>query len=414
MTDKDAKQPTAGWVCYDAECVFCLRWLHRVEHPLLRRSFGFVPLQATWVKAKLNVPEVELLNEMRLLLPDNRILGGADAAVVLARYIWWLWPLWLASKIPGAMPLLRAGYRFIARNRYCIGGSCSLPRRTSPLDWLPVVLLPAATLIARDHLPNWVFMWLFVTAMFAGCKFLTWRSAQTRPTKITRTLGYLFAWPGMDATAFLHGQHEHRPKLAEWLLATTRLLAGIALVWLAAHATLTTHPIANAWLGMFGITLVLHFGSFHLVALAWQRAGVPAKPLMQSPTTATSLATFWGVRWNTAFNKLVHDLAFRPVARRVGTAWATMVVFAISGVIHELAISFPARGGYGLPFGYFLLQGVGVLIERTETGRSLGLGRGVRGWLFMFAFTAAPAYWLFHPTFIHNVILPMLQTIGST
>jgi alginate O-acetyltransferase complex protein AlgI len=91
-----------------------------------------------------------------------------------------------------------------------------------------------------------------------------------------------------------------------------------------------------------------------------------------------------------------------------------MGVFAISGVIHELAISFPARGGYGLPFGYFILQGVGVLIERSPVGRALGLAQGWRGWLFMFIFTAAPAYWLFHPTFVHNVILPMLQFIGAT
>jgi alginate O-acetyltransferase complex protein AlgI len=133
---------------------------------------------------------------------------------------------------------------------------------------------------------------------------------------------------------------------------------------------------------------------------------------MLSPTTATSLAAFWGVRWNTAFNKLVHDLAFRPVTRRVGTAWATMSVFAISGVIHELAISFPARGGYGFPFAYFLLQGVGVLIERSRFSQAIGLGHGVRGWLFMLMFTATPAYWLFHPTFVHNVILPMLRTIG--
>jgi hypothetical protein len=257
-------------------------------------------------------------------------------------------------------------------------------------------------------------MWLFVTAMFVGCKWLTWRRAQTNSTNAARTFGYLFAWPGMDATSFLNGQHDQKPRFGEWLLATTRLFAGIALLSIATQAVLTAHTVANAWLGMFGITLILHFGSFHLIALAWQRAGAPAKPLMQSPATATSLAAFWGVRWNTAFNKLVHDLAFRPVARRVGTAWATMVVFVISGVIHELAISFPARGGYGFPFAYFILQGVGVLIERSTAGHALGLGRGWRGWWFMFAFTAAPAYWLFHPTFIQNVILPMLQTIGST
>ena len=416
MTDKTAKQPTAGWVCYDGDCALCLRWLRRVKRPLLRHGFGFAPLQTGWVKARLNLSEAELLREMRLLLPDRRVIGGADAAVVLMQHVWWLWPLWLASYIPGAMPIIRATYRHIARNRHCTSGACEIPKRTRWLDWLPLPLLLLATLPFRDHLPNWIFMWLFVTAMFAGCKWLTWRRAQTDgcPTNIARTLGYLFAWPGMDAKSFLTGQHNQQPPLSEWLLATGRFLAGIALLWLAAHATLTTSSITNAWLGMFGVTLLLHFGSFHLVALAWQRAGVPAKPLMQSPATATSLAAFWGVRWNTAFNKLVHDLAFRPLARRAGVAWATMGVFAISGIIHELSISFPARGGYGFPFGYFILQGLGVLLERTRFGRAFGLGRGFRGWLFMFLFTAAPAYWLFHPTFVQNVIQPMLQTIGAT
>ena len=412
MTDKDATKPIAGWVCYDSECAFCLGWVRRTERALGRRGFEFIPLQTPWVKARLNVTDVELMAQGRLILADSRILGGADTAVFLARNIWCLWPLWLVSKIPGAMPIIREVYRVIARNRYCIGGRCSLPKRNSSLDWLPIFLLPTATLLARDNLPNWVFMWLIVTAMFAGCKWLTWRRAKRPTTKATRTLGYLFAWPGMDAASFLNDQHYAKPRFGEWFLAAIRLVAGVILVWFAGHDIVTAHPMTNAWLGMFGITLILHFGSFHLVALAWQHAGVPAKPLMLSPTTATSLAAFWGVRWNTAFNKLVHDLAFRPVTRRVGTAWATMSVFAISGVIHELAISFPARGGYGFPFAYFLLQGVGVLIERSRFSQAIGLGHGVRGWLFMLMFTATPAYWLFHPTFVHNVILPMLRTIG--
>jgi hypothetical protein len=41
------------------------------------------------------------------------------------------------------------------------------------------------------------------------------------------------------------------------------------------------------------------------------------------------------------------------------------------------------------------------------------LGRGGRGWLFTFIVTAAPAFWLFHPSFIRNVILPMLHAIGA-
>ena len=74
----------------------------------------------------------------------------------------------------------------------------------------------------------------------------------------------------------------------------------------------------------------------------------------------------------------------------------------------------PARGGYGLPTAYFLLQAAGLIFERTRLVRWLGLGGGWRGWLFTAVVTVGPLYWLFHPVFVRNVILPMLQAIGAT
>jgi alginate O-acetyltransferase complex protein AlgI len=422
MTDNIGEAHAAGWICYDGDCPLCLRWLRRVERPLLRHGFRFVPLQSEWARTRLALASNDPLIEMRLLRPGEPVLGGADAAAILMRHVWWLWPVWLLSRIPGVMLFYRSAYRRIAANRHCTNGTCSLRsrgREKAPTDfrswtnWLPLIGLLLATLPFRGRMPDWIFMWLFVAAMFAGCKWLTWRRALDTKTNPTRTFGYLLLWPGMDAKAFLTGHNTNLPSLSEWCFAFGRFVAGITLVWLAAQARLTPNPIANAWIAMFGLTLILHFGVFHLAALAWQRAGAPAKPLMQSPATATSLADFWGSRWNTAFNKLVYDLAFRPLARGIGINWATLGVFAISGAIHELAISFPARGGYGFPLAYFLLQGVGVVTERSQIGRSLGLARGSRGWLFMLLFTAAPAYWLFHPPFVKNVILPMLQTIRA-
>ena len=64
--------------------------------------------------------------------------------------------------------------------------------------------------------------------------------------------------------------------------------------------------------------------------------------------------------------------------------------------------------------GYFVLQGLAVAGERTRQGRRLGLGRGWRGWLFTVLVTAGPAFWLFPPPFVRNVILPMLAVIGAT
>ena len=157
----------------------------------------------------------------------------------------------------------------------------------------------------------------------------------------------------------------------------------------------------------------LHFGSFHLLSLAWRSAGVNASPIMRSPLLAPSLAEFWSKRWNTAFHDLVHRFTFRPMARRNGASAGTFLVFLLSGLVHEMVISLPARGGYGLPTVYFLIQGLGVVGEHTRLGRRLGLGRGVRGWLFTVLVVATPAFWLFHPPFIERVILRMLYAIGA-
>jgi hypothetical protein len=159
---------------------------------------------------------------------------------------------------------------------------------------------------------------------------------------------------------------------------------------------------------------MLHFGAFHLLSAAWRSVGIDATPLMRNPLRSSSLAEFWGRRWNTAFHELASRFTFRPLRPLLGPGRAALLVFVISGLIHELVISLPARGGYGLPTGYFLLQGLGVAGERTPLGRRLGLGRGWRGWLFTMLATAGPAYWLFPPVFVRNVILPMLAVIGAT
>ena len=118
ITDKNGKEPT-GWIFYDAECALCLRWMCRTERLLDRRDFKFVPLQTAWAKERLGLTEATALTEMRFLLADGRIFGGADAAIEISRYIWWTWPAWVISKIPGVILFCRAIYRFIAKNRHC-------------------------------------------------------------------------------------------------------------------------------------------------------------------------------------------------------------------------------------------------------------------------------------------------------
>ena len=118
--------PTRGWVLFDGNCRFCLGWARRLQ-PLLRpRGFDFLPLQTPWVRAHFNLPEEELLGEMRVLMRNSETFGGADAAIHLARYIWWALPLVAVARIPGMRVLLRAAYRSLAARRQCLSGACAL------------------------------------------------------------------------------------------------------------------------------------------------------------------------------------------------------------------------------------------------------------------------------------------------
>ena len=115
-----------GWLFFDADCAFCTsvaRWLAPI---LRRRGFALAPLQDPRVGELLGLTRAELLREMRLLLGDGRQFGGADAAVALARKIWWARPLVWISKIPWMMSVLRTGYRWIAARRNCESEQCSV------------------------------------------------------------------------------------------------------------------------------------------------------------------------------------------------------------------------------------------------------------------------------------------------
>jgi hypothetical protein len=259
-------------------------------------------------------------------------------------------------------------------------------------------------------------MWLLSIAIFFGCKWETWFRACAEGARASagRSLGYLFLWPGMDAVAFLDASRRPNPVPArQWLAATAKTFFGAFLIWFVVRRMSAGHALIAGWIGMLGFILVLHFGTFHLIALIWKSAGVNAEPIMQSPALATSLSDFWGKRWNLGFRQLTHDLVFRPARERFGLPAATMAAFFVSGVVHDFVISFPARGGYGLPTTYFLLQGAGLLVERSAIGRKIGIGHGFRGWLFTLLCAGGPAFLLFHPIFIRNVMLPFFAFIGS-
>jgi hypothetical protein len=283
------------------------------------------------------------------------------------------------------------------------------------MAWLSLVVLPASAFALRSTLPAWGFMWLLAVTIFAALKWLTWWRARKNVEHARwRSIAYLVAWPGMDADSFLDSnQLPQRPAPHAWLWAIFETVLGAVCLWGLARLVLSGNGLLRGWIGMFGLILLLHFGTFQLVAYFWQSLGVAATPIMNAPLRSHSLSEFWGKRWNLGFRQLSHDLIFRPLHGALGVGGAGFLVFVASGLLHDLVISIPARGGYGLPTIYFVVQGAGVAIERSHAGRRIGLGRGVSGWIFMAVITATPVFWLFHRPFVNNVILPFLHAIGA-
>ena len=275
------------------------------------------------------------------------------------------------------------------------------------------VLLPLA-LAAGRSLAGWLWMWTLAVAIFAGFKWATLAAALldgTIPHSRARPWLYLFLWPGMDARRFLAGPAPMPPALSAWSWAGLKTLFGAGLLWGVARTF--GGGLWSGWMGMVGIIFALHFGSFDLVARFWQGRGIDAPPLMRAPILAGSLGEFWGRRWNSGFRDLVFGLWFVRLRQRFGARGATMTLFLASGVIHDLVISVPARGGYGLPTAYFALQGAGLLAEHARN-TPLARWRGRwQGRLWTWLVVAGPAFWLFHPPFVRGVILPFMRTIHA-
>lgn len=288
-----------------------------------------------------------------------------------------------------------------------------IARLTKLTAWLPPVVLPGAALLVAFEWTPWLFMWTLAFSMYAGLKWLSFAdSADRAASTVGRSLGFLLLWPGMDAKSFFASPGVvERPSLRESLWALSKVVLGLVLVAVAVRVV-EQQPMIAGWIGMTGIVITLHFGLFHLLSVVWRRAGVDAPPLMNAPLLASSLSDFWSKRWNLAFRDLSHTYIFRPCVGRGGIAGATMVVFLVSGFVHDAVISLPARGGGGLPTLYFVIQGVGVLFERSQIGKRIVVRGGVTARLFCAAALLGPLFLLFHPPFMDGVVAPMFIDLG--
>ncbi len=159
---------------------------------------------------------------------------------------------------------------------------------------------------------------------------------------------------------------------------------------------------------MVGLSLMLHFGLFDIVAGFYRLRGVPVGKLFRAPLLARSLSEFWSRRWNIGFSEMIALVVHRPVRRNAGEHVALAASFLASGLLHELAISVPVRAGYGLPTAYFLLHGALVGVERRMERRMARKKGRAPGQIWTLFWLIAPLPLLFHPPFLRGVVWPLV------
>jgi hypothetical protein len=299
-----------------------------------------------------------------------------------------------------------------------VGNPRRPPARILAAGWAVGLAAIAALLTVRAHLVSWVGVWLMVGVLLAWIKLLmllrlSWAAKEN--WTVFRLLAFFFIWPGTRPEPFLSPGSS--PALAWRRLLLTgccHATTGSLILWVAIRSVAGVLPgWAVAWLGMAGLSLLSHFGLFDLLAACWRALGVPVEKQFQAPIRATSLADFWGRRWNRAFADFARALVVRPLARRMGPRAAGLAAFVVSGLVHELAITLPAHGGYGGPTLYFLIQGAFAQAEALRPIRRRLRRYPILGWIWTVTVVLGPAPLLFPAPFLDHVVLPFLAALGT-
>lgn len=212
---------------------------------------------------------------------------------------------------------------------------------------------------------------------------------------------YLFAWPGISVDGFTERNSINANTGARFLEAWLTLLAGLGIL-VGVSLIGRGESTALNYVALFSILLIIHLGVIEVIADGIRLLGFSPRSLFDRPFLSISLRDFWSVRWNRAFVDMNKIFIMLPLRNRVPLAILTFSIFAFSGALHELGISYADGVSWGSPLLYFVIQGIGMVIEKH---RKLPLSL-VWAWILL------PVPLLFTPAFT-NLFLGNLSRMTS-
>lgn len=204
-----------------------------------------------------------------------------------------------------------------------------------------------------------------VLLFFVKIAALIWQLSDRK--RIESKLGivaFIFVWPGVLLEGFQKRDSEPLSQTGERFLESwLTFISGIFLLLISSILGRGESILWN-YVALFSLLMIIHLGLVEVLADGLRLVGFQPKSLFDRPFLASTLADFWGRRWNLAFVDMNKLFILSPLKGRLPNGVLVFAIFIVSGVLHELAISYPDGVSWGWPMVYFLIQGLGVLIER--------------------------------------------------
>jgi hypothetical protein len=106
-------------------------------------------------------------------------------------------------------------------------------------------------------------------------------------------------------------------------------------------------------------------GSLAQLIFSWRNQAI--FPIHHHPLTSPSLSQFWGRRWNLWVQDWLKDIS--SAMGRTSRPIKIVTTFLVSGIFHEVLVNLPfwlmtGRSYFGTMLGYFVIQAIGVYIDK--------------------------------------------------
>jgi len=144
---------------------------------------------------------------------------------------------------------------------------------------------------------------------------------------------------------------------------------------LSRYTRSTVITFLSGWTAYFVINFVYQIHAIEFVLL-FRQGPSQWPPLFDAPWFSTSLISLWGYRWHQLFRECFIAVGVQPFSYLFGRTGGVMGAFLASGALHYLGLKSMERGGYPIAvFGFFIMHGIGVLLEgiwKRCTGMRVG------------------------------------------